>query len=462
MSLSRSCKQNQQHLMDTAIRVLVLAVLVFASLNVAVADSKSEVAPRFAEGVKIGEVTAVSAVLWTRLCAVDGCDESFHLPGVDGEVRVRYRSTGQPWSSTSWQVVSGEEDYTCQMLLNGLIPGSKCEYIVEARNAQGDSSFKGSFRTAPAAGAQQAVRFVVTTGHKHATSDNPESGPNIYPAMAELEPHFFVHTGDVVYYDNDAPPAAKSTAVARLHWHRLYSLPRRVDFHRSVPSYFMKDDHALLKNDCWPGQTYGELTFDEGVRLFNEQTPSGSLPYRTFRWGKHLQIWLVEGREYRSPNTVPDGPDKTIWGTKQMQWLQEDMVRSNATFRVLISPTPIVGPDRRNKHDNHCNKDFEREGNLIRGFLSELPNTYVVCGDRHWQYVSVDPKTGLREYSCGPSTDKHSGGWRQNDVRPEHRFLRVAGGFLSVEVSEGEKPAIEFKLHDVKGDAVYSETQTID
>lgn len=439
---------------------LVCTAIITAYNDATFADAEEELAAaRFAEGVKIGEVTPDSAVMWTRLCSADRCDASFQLPGVKGEVRVLYRSTGKPWTKTAWQSVSPADDYTYQALLEGLTPGTTCEYRVEARNARGQSSIQGSFRTAPPIDSRQTVRFVVTTGHKHKTSDDPALGPNIYPAMAELEPHFFVHTGDVVYYDHDTPPIANTIALARLHWHRLYSLPRRVSFHQSVPSYFIKDDHDLLKNDCWPGQTFGELTFAQGVQLFREQTPTSGPPYRTFRWGKHLQIWLVEGREYRSPNFAPDGPDKSIWGLEQMRWLQESMAASNATFRLLITPTPIVGPDRKNKRDNHCNKNFQHEGEQVRRFLSGLTNTHIVCGDRHWQYVSVDPKTGLREYSCGPSTDKHAGGWNQQDVRPEHRFLRVKGGFLSVNVSDDEEPTIVFSLHDVNGRVVHADTR---
>ena len=447
----------------TLFELLVCTTLIGACDNSTFAEAEENLAlPRFAEGAKIGEVTADSAVLWTRLCSVDRCEASFHLPGVKGDVRALYRSNGQPWNATAWQAVSPDADYTSQTVLEGLTPGEKCEYTIEARNAKGKASIKGSFRTAPSAESQQSVRFVVTTGHKHKTSDDSILGPHIYPAMAKVDPHFFVHTGDVVYYDNDTPPIAKSTALARLHWHRLYSLPRQVKFHLSVPSYFIKDDHDLLKNDCWPGQTFGELTFNQGVQVFREQTPTNGLPYRTFRWGKHLQIWLVEGREYRSPNTEPDGPDKTIWGAKQMRWLQQGMMESTATFKILISPTPIVGPDRKNKRDNHCNRNFQHEGRRVRRFLSELDNTHIVCGDRHWQYVSLDSKTGLREYSCGPSTDKHSGGWDQKDVRPEHQFLRVAGGFLCVTVSDDKEPTVEFSLRDVNGKVVYSDTQTAD
>ena len=70
----------------------------------------------------------------------------------------------------------------------------------------------------------------------------------------------------------------------------------------------------------------------------------------------------MEGRDYRSPNDMPDGPGKTIWGEEQMAWLKKTAAESDAAFRILISPTPIVGPDRENKRDNHANKVFKHEG----------------------------------------------------------------------------------------------------
>src|SRR5690606_14703446 len=116
---------------------------------------------------------------------------------------------------------------------------------------------------------------------------------------------------------------------------------------------------------------------------------------------------------YRSPNNMPDGPDKLIWGREQRDWLLKSILASDADFRVLISPTPIVGPDRdRGKNDNHSNAAFQHAGDFFRNWTKEqgLKNFYVCNGDRHWQYMSIDPNTGLREFSCGPASDQHAGG----------------------------------------------------
>lgn len=234
----------------------------------------------------------------------------------------------------------------------------------------------------------------------------------------------------------------------------MYSLPLQREFHRQVPSYFIKDDHDILKDDCWPGQTQGELSFARGVELFAEQTPSSRAPYRRFRWGAQLELWLLEGREFRSPNTDPDGPEKTILGPEQLAWLERTLVESDATFRVVLSATPIVGPDRSRKADNHANRAFAHEGARLRELLAAHPGTVVVCGDRHWQYASVDGDTGLWEFSCGPTTDAHAGGFSEDKRSEAHRYLAVRGGFLSVAVERAGSDAscdLSLRHHDTSG-----------
>ena len=155
----------------------------------------------------------------------------------------------------------------------------------------------------------------------------------------------------------------------------------------------------------------------------------------TIRWGRDLQIWILEGRDYRSPNNMPDGPGKSILGREQKAWLFKTLQDSDAKFKLICSPTPIVGPDRKNKKDNHANEIFAHEGNEIRQKVSAIPGVIVFCGDRHWQYASVDEKTNLWEFGCGPGSEKHQLGWKAGDERPVHRFLRVKGGFLSGELT---------------------------
>jgi alkaline phosphatase D len=465
--------------------------------------------PYQATGFKVGEVTDSTAIVWTRLTLkakpnpptaptltfnysggatfqpdlrerpkhpptrLNGIkyttkgganDIRYAAPGVAGEVRVLYstenKGARQIIKNTLWQAVDAKEDFTRQFKLTGLHPDTRYTVVVDTRRMDGATGQKlvGSFKTAPADKQVAQVVFAVSTGQTFRHQDRPD-GFEIYPSILKLNPSFFVHTGDIIYYDG----LAKSKDLAHWHWQRMYSLPTNVDFHSKVVSYFIKDDHDTWKNDCWPGMNSKGMyrfTFEQGLKIFPQQVPMGDQTYRTIRWGRDLQIWLMEGRDFRSPNNAPDGPDKTIWGKEQKAWFKKTVTDSDATWRILISPTPIVGPDRASKHDNHSNTNFEHEGDELRAFIAKQKNMVVVCGDRHWQYMSIHPKTGVREYSCGPASDKHAGGWKQSDFRKDyHRYLNVTGGFLSGTVErKAKKSTLTFHWHDVKGKVLFADS----
>jgi alkaline phosphatase D len=435
-----------------------------------------------ANGIKIGEVTSDSAIIWVRLTKhpernidgkpfpkndnkkrrslkyddLDAMEGS--VPGTVGEVRIALSGKGTRPTS-GWVKVKSENDFIYQKRFSNLRPAARYRVTVEGRALESKTpscSVEGSFQTPGTKQSSSRTVFTVVTGQDYPRRDDSANGHRIYPSMKKLHPDFFVHTGDIEYYDKPRP-YADNRQLARFKWARLFSMPFQREFHRDTASYFLKDDHDTLKNDAWPGQKYGDLTWDQGVALFREQFPLGDKTYRTVRWGKDLQVWMVEGRDFRSPNNMPDGPDKSIWGKEQKAWLKRTVEASDATFRILISPTPIVGPDRGNKNDNHANKGFTHEGDEIRAFIASQKNMYIVCGDRHWQYVSVDPKTGVKEFSCGPTTDKHASGFSQKNRSEMHKYLKIKGGFLSATIDrKNGKPFASFKHHDTYG-GVYNE-----
>jgi len=453
-----------------------------------------------ANGIKIGDVDQDSAIIWTRLTrapernrsgnefidlgkkrsdlpytdgmeqiptGLDLADMEGAVPGTSGEVLVTYWPTEEPLAknSTGWQSVSSKHNYTHQFKLEGLRPYTEYQLRVVGRSSdasQPSEPLMGRFITAPTADAVETIRAAIVTCGDYTRRDDAENGFKIYKAISEqIKPQFFVHTGDIEYYDR-WDLWAMSAPLARFKMNRVYSMPYARMLHNSVSSYFMKDDHDITKNDAYPGVDFRELTWEQGLEIFDEQFPIGELPYRTVRWGKDLQVWFMEGRNYRSPNDAPDGPEKTIWGAVQKQWFYDTVAESDATFKLVVSPTPIVGPDRlHNKADNHANAAFSHEGNEIRTFISEQPNMFVANGDRHWQYYSIDDETGVREFSVGPHSNKHAAGYSMEKRTSEHQFLRINGGFLVVEVTREEgSPTISFKHYDVDGMVVNDEVFT--
>ena len=388
------------------------------------------------------------------------------LPGAAGEVRaVLTPATGGTPVDTGWAAVEAARDHTRQFTIKGLQSGTTYRVRVESldRGGRAGTSVEGTFRTAAAKDVPARVSFAVVTCGDYPRRDDPANGHRIYATMEAMNLDFLVHTGDVEYYDKP-DPWGTSAELARFKWNRIFAVPFQRNFHNRTPAYFTNDDHDLLKNDCWPGQTYGALTWEQGLAIWNEQTPVSPLPYRTFRHGRDVQIWVVEGRRYRSANNDPDGPAKTILGAAQKEWLLRTIAASDATFRVLITPTPIVGPDRGSKNDNHANAGFTHEGDQLRRFLGAQRNLVVATGDRHWQYFSIDPATGTREFGCGPSSDVHAGGYspRPGDDAVQ-QFFRLKGGFLTFTTERNASaPRLAIRHHAVDGAVVHEATLSPD
>jgi alkaline phosphatase D len=384
-------------------------------------------------------------------------------PGMEGEVNMVYYPLKNPEGriETGWKPVDPSKNFTLQWKLSDLTPDTKYVVEMEARKVNGKAvtaKLSGAFRTSPDQITISDLSFCITTCQDYPRRDDSINGHKIYKHMLKMLPDFFVHTGDIEYYDKPAP-FALTEELMRFKWDRIFALPYQRDLYRQITSYYMKDDHDVLRDDAFPGLNYGTVTWERGLEIFDkEQFPSNDLPYKTIRWGKDLQIWLVEGRNYRSKNSDPDGPGKTIWGKEQKEWLFNTLKGSDATFKLIITPGPILGPDREKKNDNYSNIGFKYEGDEIRNFLKQFDNVFICNGDRHWQYVTNIPGTTLWEFSCGASSDKHAEGWPPEDMRPEHRFLRVKGGFLKGSLyHEGEKAILKFQHYDVGGNVVHEE-----
>ena len=480
---------------------LLLGIFCFLAIGIACSFNQLPEGPFFGNGVHNGWADQESVVIWTRLTRnremnregakflvpspermkelLADPDREMILqaqlpeglgleemegacPGAEGEVRLSYHQFGFPGEVVvlDWGAVDPGKNFTRQWKLADLKAGTRYTVKLEARPGPGGqvSDLETAyFRTAPGSDSESEIDFCVVTCHEYPLRDDPE-GHRIYRIMREMAPDFFVHTGDIEYYDR-AEPYCLTEELMRFKWDRLFALPLQRDFYRRFTTYFMKDDHDTLRDDAYPGMTYGNVTWERGLEIFDqEQFPSNERTYKTVRWGKDLQIWLTEGRNFRSKNSDPDGPGKTIWGTEQKEWVFRTMEESDATFKLLISPDPILGPDRENKKDNYSNSNFKHEGDEIREILSGIENVFLLNGDRHWQYVTHREDLGLWEFSCGAGSDAHAGGWNQADLRPEHRFLRVKGGFLKGRVfRDSGVPTLLMQHCDVDGRVVHEE-----
>ncbi|MBL8291512.1 MAG: alkaline phosphatase D family protein [Bryobacterales bacterium] len=434
-----------------------------------------------ATGVKVGELTPTAARIWARrtranarrsdgiparrekpLAAptgVDPIDFEGSCPGADGALRLIVKtSAGKKAWASDWVDVSASTDFAHQFEVSGLRPATGYSFLLETKGRRTDGQLTGSFRTAPPEDAVVPVDVAMLSCQKYSQRDDAR-GFFVYDAIKQFQPHHLLSVGDNVYYDSD-DPIVNSTAVARHHWNRMYSLDRVAECLRVVPGYWVKDDHDCYSDDCYPGMVTPKMapfTFQEGLQVFPTQVPLGPSPYRRYRWGRGLEIFLLEGRDYRTANNAPDSPSKSIWGPEQKRWLKEALTASKADWKLIVSPTPWVGPDRKNKRDNHANEVYRTEGREMRAWIKDNSrgDTFVLCGDRHWQYHSVEPETGVNEFGCGAASDSHAAGTPGEDLR-YHKFHRVKGGFLAIQVRpEGGRSKLVIEHCDVNGRQVY-------
>ena len=446
-----------------------------------------------AQGMMTGEVDTDSAILHARLTATQG-KVGQDVPGATGQGRFEYATNAQFRNSsfTPWLTATPDYDHILKFKLQNLKPATRYYYrLIFGSNRESTKiSPSSSFRTLDGKDGNSEVSFVVVTGMNYMsfhhgiprkgkrTGERAYAGPDKhlgYPALAtmlRMKPDFFVGTGDNVYYDSHDDQEATDTKGIRRKWHQQFAQQRYVDLFRQTATYWEKDDHDHRYNDCDRVGTRPPSS-DLGIRLFREQVPvvdptdPDAKTYRTFRLNKHVQIWLVEGRDYRSPNRMEDGPDKTLWGAEQIAWLKKTLLASSATYKLLISPTPMVGPDDAYKRDNHTNHEgFRTEGRAFFQWIKDQGldkrGFYTICGDRHWQYHSVDPM-GIEEFSSGALVDANSrlgrspGDPKSTDPNAEINQLytqsKASGGFLRVAVDK--QATARFEFYDENGALLY-------
>ncbi len=477
-----------------------------------------------AQGQMAGEVSDHSVILQTRLTSSNPLfDKTWSgIPGISGWAcfEISIHSDFKDSYQTPWLKAVPGYDYIIKTKVTDLKAGTRYYYRV-LYGPEIKSVNKGNTSTFQTHGGSisEEVSFAVVTGMNysrfhHTGLENdplrkvpPGSGEDRllgYPALVSilnLKPDYFVGTGDNVYYDSPYDGRAETQQQIRRKYQEQFSQPRFIDLFQQVATYWLKDDHDFRFNDSDPINPYlVERIYDLdyypktniyehvsgsgsqpsaklGIRMFQEQLPvvdpedSNPVTYRTYRVNDLLQIWIVEGRDYRDPNDRPDGPNKSIWGLKQKDWLKETLLQSDTVFKFLISATPMVGPEEGGKRDNHANPGgFRYEGEAFIRWLSENgfrhKNFYLICGDRHWQYHSIHP-SGFEEFSCGTLVDANTeigplpGDPNSSDpegkIKQPYNTQEPSGGFLILKVkSKGKKQSLaRITFYDENGTVLY-------
>jgi alkaline phosphatase/alkaline phosphatase D len=438
-----------------------------------------------AQGDFAGEVTDHSALLQTRITSIPGplLDSKGDIPGMEGRAYFEWseNESFRPSQRTPLLEAKAESDFIIRAAIEGLREGTRYFYRLVFEN--GKKGPTRTFQTRSHRGDHVSFcmgncmnYYPFITGQPNgdgpvtATAEDKRLGYPSFAAMQKLNPDFFIGAGDIVYYDFPKDSPAQTVPQLRKKWHEQFRFPRLISFFGRCGSYWMKDDHdfrfddADLAGDQLPSATTGK-------DLFREQMPihaagdTKSPNYRTHQVSRDLQIWFLEGRDYRSDNRSPADSKKSIWGEAQRKWLEATLQSSPAKWKIIVSPTPLVGPDRASKSDNHTNLNgFRDEADSFFQWLTDkkIENVLILCGDRHWQYHSIHP-SGVEELCCGALNDENSirgiapGDPTSTDpqatIRQPYLYPNPTGGFLHVDLSPNSKGTspLTFSFYDDGG-----------
>lgn len=337
-------------------------------------------------GIAVGDVTATSAVLWAG-------------PGGPGEVRfevsaaVDEAGTGGaaasfPWEQEVVRSTDPDADDTAVARVDLPLPGALYRLDVRFRGDDGTELREtGSFHTPPLASKPIPVSFLVggDVGGQ-SVCRHRDHGYRIFAAMAERRADFFVGNGDMIYADAECPeegpdgwpnvpgdfpsvtdPAVDWTdrqalaGVFYAHWRYNRADRHLRRFLESTPIYVQWDDHELVNDSghAWPEwpvdrerpgwRNLVELARGSflayhplAARIVSGESSEEPRLYRSYRWGREVELWMLDGRSYRSANRLPDTPEnaKTLLGREQLDWLVSGLTSSTATWKIVSSNVP--------------------------------------------------------------------------------------------------------------------------
>ena len=399
--------------MTTTRRSLLLGASAAAfAPTVAWADTGERLNPR---SIAIGDVGPNSGTFWAR-------------GRRQGTLVVQLASNPEFTGARELRgaVASAATDFTAKLRVTDLPEGQRSYWRATIDHA-GDRAewMVGSFLTA---GADRDVRFAWggDTGGQGFGIDDSRGGMTIFDAIRQQKPDFLMHLGDLVYSDQPFPEkislpsggtwrnlvtpetAKVSETLAELQGRFRYN---HIDDNfrqmlTEVPILHTWDDHEA-KNNRFPGMTFRDSRYQTSSvdvlncrarRAFFEYTPIvGSKIYRKVPYGPLLDVFLLDTRSYRGPNSQNEqahyGPASEWLGPCQRDWLKRELRASTATWKIIGCDMPLgirSGGEKR-KSDNATNGDGPPLGreleiaNILRDLKANgVRNTVWLTADLHY------------------------------------------------------------------------------
>jgi alkaline phosphatase D len=428
------------------------------------------VAPAWADTrllVAVGDVAPTTAVLWARGTA-------------EGELIVEYGPAGEATRARARLGVSRARDLTGQVVLRDLRPATR--YVYHVRGDGGTT--EGEFVTAPPAAHVASTTFVWGGDLGSGEFCRPRAGGyRIFEAMAARRPHFFLFVGDTIYADSrchgeGVVPGGDFVATTLDGYRRKHRYnredPALLGFLTGTSVYPIWDDHEVRNDFAGPA----EPLMPAGRQAFLEYWPlqppaeEPTRLYRRFRWGRLLEVFILDTRQYRSPNREPDGPAKTMLGTAQRRWLLDGVTASTAVWKVVVTSVSLSVTAGKTFRDSWPSANVFGIPDDGTGFAAErdamlrawrergVTNLVFLAADvHHAELIRHQPAPGFsfHEFIAGP-LGAGLGRPRSLDVGLNPRSLFARGGTLNFGEVTIEPALLTVRIFDGEGRVLHTHT----
>jgi alkaline phosphatase D len=378
---------------------------------------------RFSEGVMAGEPTPGGITVWTRLGDVGG--------DVNVELEVSQDRDFRRVLARRRVPAQVSRDHNVKARITSLSPHEQYYYRFSTRDTDGPV---GRFRTALPPDSREPVRFAFWS-----CQDYTHGFYNAHAAMADDDLDFVVCLGDYIYGETQETgaravrtdrigrpgrlPAIAREAVTLDDYRAKYRLYRSDEnlrrVHARFPTVMMWDDHEVQDNYAGgerdgglpPARRFSRRRRRNAYRAFFEAMPYtppvGDRVYRALRFGRTVDLIVMDQRQYRANQPCADGivppcPEllqpRAFLGRAQMDWVKAQLRASQAAWKVMANEVMMMPARLPNGafalFDSWQGYPTEREELLQFIRTNGIADVVFVTGDIH-TFIAGDVRTAL-------------------------------------------------------------------
>jgi alkaline phosphatase D len=325
-------------------------------------------------GYAAGDVTHDSAVVWAR---------------TEPESRVALYYGIQPGLhdavATEPLAVEADADHSARFYLTRLAPATRYYYRALVMGRQAGPT--ATFVTAPRAEDDRKVVFCFS-----GDSRDTYKPFSVMGAMRAQHPDFFLHLGDTIYADRNGIARTLPQFWAKYRTNRDDAATQLLLSSTSV--YATWDDHEVANNYApeHPLAAIGQRAFLDYWPIRRDLQEPRRI-YRSFRWGKALELFILDARQYR------DRARGTMLGKTQRGWLLEGLSKSSALFKFIATSVTMDGGGR-DRWDGYPQERAE----IIRHIkINKISGVVFLSADLHYAAITrIRNGGGLKDISAGP------------------------------------------------------------